>query len=232
MIRGGQRDRRRRFRTGVIAALLVVGLGAASGRARAEAQPSSAEAAAASTAPITPVAPVAPAGMARGPRFALGASFGFLRQEDLGGSIATRFIPSLVGLAYVSLAPRLYLRPGARLGLSGLWQPAAATDARVEEHGLQGRAEVGLLYDAWVIPAIGVGAGLERRSIDFVAGGNVQDSGALDRTEWLGSLYAQAGLGVPLFHGFTVVEPYVRIHHTFSDDRASSEVGFDITFAR
>ena len=132
---------------------------------------------------------------ARRPRYALGASAGFLRQTDFGGVSTTRFVPALVGLAYVNVAPRLYLRPGVRLGITGITQPAAASDARIEEHGVQGRAELGVLYDAWVIPVIAVGTGLERRSIDFATAGNVQDSGLADRTEWLGLLYAQAGLG-------------------------------------
>lgn len=168
---------------------------------------------------------------ARRPRFALGASAGFVRQNDLGSAVTTRFVPALVGLAYVNVAPRLYLRPGARLGIFGLTQPPAASDARIEEHGVQGRAEVGLLYDAWVIPVVAVGTGIERRSIDFATAGNVQDSGVADRTEWLGMLYAQAGVGVPLLRGLVVIEPYVRLQHTASDDRSASELGFDVTFA-
>jgi len=168
---------------------------------------------------------------ARHARFALGASAGFSRQNDLGGAVTTRFVPSLVGLAYVNLAPRLYLRPGARLGINGITQPSAASDARIEEHGAQGRAEVGLLYDAWVIPVVAAGTGIERRNIDFATAGSVQDSGVADRTEWLGMLYAQAGVGVPLLRGLVVIEPYVRVQHTFSDDRSASELGFDVTFA-
>ena len=45
---------------------------------------------------------------------------------------------------------------------------------------MQGRAEIGVLFDAWVVPALTVGTGLERRSIDFVARGTVQDAGTLD----------------------------------------------------
>jgi hypothetical protein len=162
--------------------------------------------------------------------FALGGSFGFLRQEDLGRQTTTRFVPSLVGLAYINVAPRVFLRPGLRLGYAGLSQPGAASDARVEEHGALGRAEIGVLYDGWIVPAISVGMGIERRSIDFVAHGDVQDSGILDRAEWLGSVYAQAGLGVPLFRGRIVIEPYARLQRTFSDDRSASEVGLDVTF--
>ena len=40
-------------------------------------------------------------------------------------------------------------------------------------------------------------------------GGIVADSDAIDRTEWLGLVYAQAGLGLPLLDGLIVVEPYI-----------------------
>lgn len=185
----------------------------------------------AATADAEAGAPPAVVSVARGPRFAVGASFGYLRQKDLGGAIVSRFIPSLIGLAYLKVAPRLYLRPGVRLGIASLQQPDEPPDAHVEETSVRGHVEVGVLYDGWVVPALSVGTGLEARRIEFVGRGLAQDSRALDRTEWLGSLYAQAGLGVPLFHGFIVIEPYYRIHHTFSDDRSSSEVGFDVTFA-
>jgi hypothetical protein len=219
MIGAGVCGRAARRAAAAIALLLVAGMWSSPSRAQS----------AVANAPAG--APAAGAPAARGPRFAVGASFGFLRQADLGGAVVTQFVPSLVGLAYVNIAPRVYLRPGVRLGLPGLSQPDAASDAHVEEHGVQGRAEISVLYDAWVVPALTVGTGLERRSIDFVARGTVQDSGALDRTEWLGSVYAQAGLGVPLMRGFIVIEPYYRRHHTFSDDRSSSELGFDITFS-
>jgi hypothetical protein len=55
--------------------------------------------------------------------------------------------------------------------------------------------------------------------------------GVMGRNELLGQFYGQLGLGLPLFHGFMVIEPYARLMHVFADTRANSELGFDVTFA-
>jgi hypothetical protein len=104
--------------------------------------------------------------------------------QELSDESRWAFIPSVVGLAYVPLAPRWYLRPGLRLGYAGLDQAQFSHGARLEEHDLPTSAELSIQYDAWLVPALGIGAGLNRREIDFVGRGIVQDSSAIDRTEW------------------------------------------------
>ncbi|MET0409999.1 MAG: hypothetical protein ABW217_01820 [Polyangiaceae bacterium] len=163
-------------------------------------------------------------------QFALGASLGLLRQRELGAETETLVIPSLLGLAYVPLAPRVYLRPGVRIGYVGLDQPEHSAGARIDERGVQGTVELGVLYDAWLVPAFALGAGSNVRWIDFVAGDNVMESIAIDRTEVLGLVYAQAGIGLPLFGSAVVVEPYLRLQVTFADDRALFQYGADLTF--
>jgi hypothetical protein len=163
--------------------------------------------------------------------YALGVSLGVLQQRALGSSTHTAFIPSLLGLAYVPIAPRVFLRPGLRLGYTGLNQADASYGARIEERGLQGSAELGICYDAWLVPALAVGTGLEYRSLDFVGRGIVADSDAIDRQEWLGLAFVQAGVGVPLFRGALVVEPYTRLQYTASDDRSLWQLGLDLSFA-
>jgi hypothetical protein len=163
--------------------------------------------------------------------YALGVSLGFLQQRALGSSTHTAFIPSLLGLAYVPIAPRVFLRPGLRLGYTGLNQADASYGARIEERGLQGSAELGISYDAWLVPAFAIGTGLDYRSINFVGRGIVADSAAIDREEWLGLAFAQAGVGVPLFHAALVAEPYARLQYTLSDDRSRWQLGLDLSFA-
>ena len=169
--------------------------------------------------------------VAAGISYALGISLGFLQQRALGSSTHTAFIPSLLGLAYVPIAPRLFLRPGLRLGYTGLNQGDASYGARIEERGVQGTAELGISYDAWLVPAFAVGTGLDYRSVNFVGRGIVADSDAIDRKEWLGLAFAQAGVGVPLFQGALVVEPYARLQYTLSDDRSLWQLGLDLSFA-
>ncbi len=166
-----------------------------------------------------------------GVSYALGVSLGFLQQRALGNTSHTAFIPSLLGLAYVPLAPRLFLRPGLRLGYTGLNQAGASYGARIEEHGVQGTAELGISYDAWLVPAFAVGTGFDYRSVNFVGRGIVADSDAIDRKEWLGLGFAQLGLGIPLFRGGLVMEPYARLQYTLSDDRSLWQLGFDLSFA-
>jgi hypothetical protein len=165
------------------------------------------------------------------PSYALGVSLGFLRQQALGAETETSFVPSLVGFGYLPAAPRLFLRPGLRLGYEGLSQAPSSYGARVRERGVQGTLELGVVYDAWLVPSLTGGAGVDYRSVDFVGRGIVADSDALDRTEWLGLVYAQAGLGVPLFRGAFMIEPYARLQHTFSDDRSLLQLGLDLTFS-
>jgi hypothetical protein len=163
--------------------------------------------------------------------FALGASLGFLQQQGLGAETQAKFIPGLLALAYVPVAPRLFLRPGVRLSYVGLTQTPSSFGARIEERGVQATAELGISYDAWLVPSLAVGGGANYRSIDFIGRGIVADSDAIDRVEWLGMVFAQAGLGLPLFRGALVVEPNLRLQHTFSDERALLQFGIDLTFA-
>jgi hypothetical protein len=165
------------------------------------------------------------------PSYALGVSLGFLQQRGLGAETAPSFIPSLVGFGYVPAAPRLFFRPGLRFGYEGLSQAPSSYGAQIQERGVQGTAELGVVYDAWLVPSLSVGAGVNYRSLEFVGRGIVAASDALDRTEWLGLVYAQAGLGLPLFRGAFVVEPYARLQHTLSDDRALLQLGIDLTFS-
>jgi len=163
--------------------------------------------------------------------FALGASLGFLQQEGLGAETQTQLVPGLLALAYVPFAPRLFLRPGLRLGYVGLTQAPSSFGARIEERGVHATAELGISYDAWLVPALSVGGGAHYRSIDFIGRGIVADSDAIDRSEWLGMVFAQVGLGLPLFRGALVVEPNLRLQHTFSDERSLLQFGIDLTFA-
>lgn len=168
---------------------------------------------------------------ARPVRFALGASLGLLRQRELGAETETLVVPSLLGLGYVPLASRIYLRPGVRIGYIGLDQPEHSAGARIDERGVQGTVELGILYDAWLVPAFVLGGGTNVRSIDFVASEGVAESDVIDRSEVLGVVFAQAGLGLPMFGGAVVVEPYLRLQITFSDDRALLQYGADLTLA-
>jgi hypothetical protein len=162
--------------------------------------------------------------------FALGLSLAEELRADYGASTRAAFAPELLGLAYLPLPARqLYLRAGVRVGYDGLGQADMPREVKVVEHGLHELLELGLLFDWVVTPAISFGGGLTERSIKLDTRGSVHGTGAFDHSELLGVLYGSLGLGIPIERGLIVLEPFVRLGHTFSDDRALVRLGLDAT---
>lgn len=162
--------------------------------------------------------------------FALGLSVAEELRADYGASTRAAFAPELLGLAYLPLPVRqLYVRGGVRVGYDGLDQADMPRDVRVVEHGVHELLELGLLFDWLVTPAISFGGGLTERAIKLETRGSVHGTSALDHSEVLGVLYGSLGLGIPIERGLIVLEPFVRIGHTFSDDRALVRIGLDAT---
>jgi hypothetical protein len=161
---------------------------------------------------------------------AIGAGVAFELRDDQGTELRSNAVPQLVGLAYHRLTDRLYLRPGLRLGYSGLEQPTMPSSLSVTEHDLSAAGDLAILYDGVVVPALGIGATLRRRAIDLGGDGRVDLSMApASRTEWLGGVFVQAGLGIPFGRGAVVVEPYVRYELVPRDDRLRLTYGLDLT---
>jgi hypothetical protein len=101
----------------------------------------------------------------------------------------------------------------------------------ITEHDVAAGGDLAVLYDGVVVPALGIGATLRRRAIDLGGDGRVDLSMApASRTEWLGGVFAQAGLGIPFARGAVVAEPYVRYELVPRDDRLRLSYGLDLTF--
>src|SRR4051794_5123183 len=161
---------------------------------------------------------------------AIGAGVAFELRDDQGTELRSNAVPQLVGFAYHRLTDRLYLRPGVRLGYSGLTQPMMPRSISILEHDVAAGGDLAVLYDGVVVPALGIGATLRRREIDLGGDGLVDRSAApAARTEWLGGVFAQAGLGIPFGRGAVVVEPYVRYERVPRDDRLGLSYGLDLT---
>jgi hypothetical protein len=161
---------------------------------------------------------------------AIGAGVALELRDDQGTELRSNPVPQLVGLAYHRLADRLYLRPGVRLWYSGLTQPTMPSSLSIRERDVAASGELSLLYDGVVVPALGLGAALRRRELDLGGDGRIDLSMApASRTGWLGGVFVQAGLGIPLGRGAVVVEPYVRYERVPRDDRLGISYGLDLT---
>jgi hypothetical protein len=172
-----------------------------------------------------------PAG-ARGQKLqgAAGVSVGWLERRDYGEATRANFIPEVVGYTYLSLGHRLFLRPGVRIGYSGLSQPDMPAAVAMREHDVAFSAEAGLVFDATVVPSLSVGTGVVARSVSLttqapVAAGDEQ----LSHWEALPMIYSQLGLGLPMWKGKLLVEPFVRTEWLRGDPRSHWRYGLDIT---
>jgi len=168
----------------------------------------------------------------RARKFGMALGFGLAEElrSDYGSSVRGAFSPELLALGYVALPLRdLYLRPGVRLGYDGLGQPDMPREVRVAERSLREQLELGLVYDWVVVPALSMGAGLLQRFIELETRGSVMGTHALNHREQLGVIYGALGLGIPIERGLVVIEPFVRLQHVFSDNRALLRVGVDVS---
>jgi hypothetical protein len=159
---------------------------------------------------------------------AAGAGLGWQHRKDFGEASRENLVLELIGLGYVPLPyRRLYARPGARFGYSGLEQAPQPMGISLEERDLSMSAEAGVVYDGVAIPSLTIGGGLVLRRIALVTDGVTGDS--LDRNETLPMLYVQAGLGLSFARGLLVVEPQLRYERVHRDERLHWRYGVELT---
>jgi hypothetical protein len=169
---------------------------------------------------------------ADGTHVAAGASMTLQQRDDFGADSRTAAVPELVVLGYAPTgAPRVFLRPGLRVGFAGLDQAEMPQAIRMHEYDVDAVAELGVLYDGVVIPSLALGVGGVARWVTSDLDAPVSGSSSETRFELMPALQAQAGLGVPLLRGALVLEPFVRYDHVFGDDRVGWGVGLDATIA-
>lgn len=164
-------------------------------------------------------------------RLAAGASLGLQQRDDYGAGSRAALVPELVFFGYLARgAPRVYLRPGIRVGFTGSDQAEMPQAVQLREYDLEVAAELAVLHDGVVIPSLAFGAGTIGRWIqsDFQTPITTSDG---TRFELLPAVHAQLGLGMPLARGGLVLEPFVRYDHVFGDDRVGWGIGLEATVA-
>ena len=102
---------------------------------------------------------------------------------------------------------------------------------KIEEYDTAASAELGLLYDWYVIPSLSLGIGQIYRKIKFSTSHDIDYSDdKISTFETLNFWHLQFGTGFSLFDGFFVIEPYIRYRKINSDDRSNWIFGLDFTF--
>lgn len=165
------------------------------------------------------------------PRAALGLSPSWLRRNDYGDRHRHAFAPEAVAFVYAPTpAPRVYARPGLRLGYVGLTPAESPASTRFRERDFAISGELGAVYDGFFVPAASAGAGLRLRRIALeVADPVTPDEAPIARSEVLPVAFAQAAVGVPLGGTGLVIEPYARYEVIGGDDRSRLRFGADLT---
>jgi hypothetical protein len=138
------------------------------------------------------------------------------------------FAPEIFGQTYLHMSGPIFLRGGARLGGRGLIQPTMSTDVRLEERDFTMAAELGIVRNGFVIPSFTIQTGVAHRSFRVGYGTTDSSMSMIGRSEWLPTISAQAGMGLP-FARSIVVEPFVRYEYIVDDDRRGLRWGLEMS---
>jgi hypothetical protein len=172
----------------------------------------------------------AQSGSSRTFQLAAGTSLGWLSRRDFGEGNSERFyLEPVVHGYFPTPVQHLFLRPS--LMASYVWtQPEMPQALRIEETDFYFGLGAGFVYDWVVLPSLSFGAHWVNRSIKLVTKDPVTvENDQISRSENLTALYAQLGLGVPLFEGFLVIEPFYRFRVFLDDERESGAYGIETT---
>ncbi len=164
-------------------------------------------------------------------RFALGLSADFQDRSDFGSGSRFAFAPGVVGFMYMSSPWRkLLLRPGVRLGFTGLDQAEMPAGLQIDEYDVTIGSEIGLVYNGVVMPAVSFGVEGVVRTIRTQTSSFVDSPSDRD-IEFLPGIYAQLGLALPIIHRQVIVEPFWRYEQVFDDPRINWRLGIDVAIA-
>lgn len=162
---------------------------------------------------------------------ATGLGMGFQNRNEYGTGSFSRLYPEFVTYGYLGgfMGP-LWIRPGLRIAYASE-QPEMPQSVRVEERDLSFSGEVGIVLDWFVVPSLAVGGGVLSRQVKLVTEGAVSaGTNDISTNEQLPFFHVQAGVGIPLWEGFVVVEPLYRYSWVTQDSRITYSYGAELTF--
>jgi hypothetical protein len=163
-------------------------------------------------------------------QLAAGGTLGLQVRKDYGEGEFKRLYPELLVFGYLATPlPHFWLRTGLRLAYV-TEQPEMPKGLRIEERDTIGAAEVGIVYDWYVMPTLSVGGGVARRKIELITQAPIEQKEGISATKNLVFWHSQIGLGLPIGKGFAVVEPFYRYEIYPDDSRISGHYGFEVSF--
>jgi hypothetical protein len=163
-------------------------------------------------------------------QMAVGGSAHWLVRRDYGAGTFTHFSPELIVFGYIPFYESLSLRTGVRMGYS--WeQPDMPVAIQIIEKDLSVSAEVGVVFDWYLVPSLTVGGGSLFRSLEYKTEAPISTGfDKKSRSQTLPLFFVQAGAGLPLFKGLVVAEPFFRYLQVKGDERFGLGYGVELTF--
>lgn len=174
--------------------------------------------------------PLVSEGSGGGFALAAGTSLGFSRRADYGEGSSDLFFLEPVVHAYVPTPlERLFVRVSLRA--SYVWNQNEMPRAlRVEENDVYLGLMAGILFDWILVPSLELGGQYIHRAIELKAAEpltlNVDN---ISGSETLYAMLIQAGLGIPLFEGVLVLEPFIRQRFIPEDARERVSYGMEVS---
>lgn len=160
-------------------------------------------------------------------RWAVGLGIGAFSQPDQTWGVA----PELVAYRYLPLVAPWFLRVGARVAMRGLDQSQLAGQIGITEHDIVGAGEAGVLYNWKVVPTFVIGASYTWRLLNLSNHSEIDSSASrTPSATYHPGVYLQQSVGLPLWGGAVVVEPYYRYEFVQGDRRLGSRIGIEASF--
>ena len=166
-------------------------------------------------------------------QFAAGIGLTVYLMDIYGETTYNQYTPEAVFYSYIPISDRasFWLRPGLRINYSFL-QPAMPQAFKIEECDFRYSIEASVLYDWYVVPSFGFGAGLDYRTTTLkVTQPIVVTNDNISGTENIPFWYLQGSIGIPFLQGFVITEPYVRYSNVQNDARYGFGYGVEVTFS-
>ena len=166
----------------------------------------------------------------------LSIGLAFVNSNVVDASGLSDRLPSyeILTQSYIQLpADRLFIRPALRFAYEPKADLESAKAAAIKEETLKSLAEVGLLYNGFVVPVVALHGAYLRRTLTLASSTPLDTTAGndLSRAEYFWQGGIMLGVGLPALDGDLIIEPFYRIVRIVDDKRHRSQWGIDLSYA-